>query len=51
MIVKTKRGYYVYDAINAIGRRRRLGGPFTTYKQATRLNEKTKVKRRKRRKK
>lgn len=47
MIVKGKRGYYVYSAQNKIGRRRRVGGPFTTYKQAKRLNETTKVRKKK----
>jgi hypothetical protein len=38
MIVKTKRGYYVYSTVTSIGRRRRLAGPFTTYSQATKIN-------------
>ena len=50
MIVKTKRGYYVYSAQNAIGRRKRLGGPYTTYLQASRINKNTLVRKKKKKK-
>jgi len=46
MIVKTKRGYYVYSAQLVNGRRKRLGGPYTTYKQASRVNVGTKTRKR-----
>ena len=48
MIVKTKRGYYVYGAINKLGRRKRIAGPFTTYNQAVKINNTTKKRKGKR---
>jgi hypothetical protein len=50
MIVKTKRGYYVYSGITAIGRRKRVGGPYSTYLVAKKVNNQTKSKRKKPRK-
>jgi hypothetical protein len=42
MIVKTRKGYYVYSAPSVFGRRRRLAGPFNTYQQAVSINKTTK---------
>jgi hypothetical protein len=51
MIVKTKKGYYVYSAPSVFGRRRRLAGPFNTYQQAVPANRSTKKRKKKKKRK
>jgi hypothetical protein len=43
MVVKTKKGYYVYSAPLLNGRRKRIGGPYPSKSQANKVNRKSKL--------